>query len=108
MGCSCGWLGSAVANAICECFEPFLLIAGKPHTTTPFCADGLAEQSRSNKLSSGHPSYWDITPKAPMTSVASFQLSQCAPDCPMKEDSLKMSQLFKARMHLFLALFLLE
>ena len=39
----------------CECFEPSQLSARKPHTTTPFCATGLAEQSRFNKLAIGHP-----------------------------------------------------
>ena len=49
-------------------------------------------QSRNNQLSSGHPSNRDITPFASMRSTASFRLSQCAPDRPVKEDSVKIAQ----------------
>ena len=89
------------------------LSAKKPHATTPFRTTGslfsakqkqLTGQSWRNKLSIGRPNFRGITPKALTTSAASFQLGQCTLNRPLKEDSFNMTQLWKAWMHLFLAL----
>ena len=96
------WVGQALVQTSVKkyVFEPsrpvqFLRtgnaqIARKPHATTPFRITGRTEQSRLNKLSIGHPSFRGVTPKAPMTSAASFQPSQRAHGRPLKEDTLNM------------------
>ena len=51
--------------------------------TTPFSATGRTEQSWFNQLAIGHPNFWGITPKAPMTSAAFHRSGQCAHDRPL-------------------------
>ena len=82
--------GQALAQTSVKiiCFRALpTLIVRKPHATTPFRTTGLAGQSWPNKLSIGRPSFRGITPKAPTTNAASFQLGQCTLNRPLKEDS---------------------